>query len=159
MAQRATSLGPTPSSFFVCFWIVFFLSFFVEQKNCFPPQKGHFCICQHLPLFLPSFFPFPLFTLSFSVCLLFSSFFLPYFLSFLLSFVSLFFSLCFLPSFICFCFMQRTTSKCQILKFVLSLLFCLAFSFNSLFLIFVFLPDFMMCFCLTSVFLVLKTTS
>ena len=41
-------------------------------------------------------------------------------------------------------------------QFFLFLMSCLVFSFNSLFLIFVFLPDFMLCFCSTSLLLGLK---
>ena len=60
-----------------------------------------------------------------SICLSylhFLSFFLPYFLSFLLYFASLFLSLCQFALFLCFCFMKRTTSKCELESFVLLIL-------------------------------------
>ena len=81
MARRATSLGPKPSLFFflfVFFWfsfffVVHFLSLFLIEKPCFPPQKGHFFVfSQCFPFFLPSLFSPPPFSLSLSLSLCFS---------------------------------------------------------------------------------------
>ena len=109
-------LGPKPSLFIIfCFFVLFFpfLSLLLNTKTLFfSPRKGHFLfIFECLPLFLLSFFGIPLFNFSFSVSLLFLSFFLPSCLSFLLSLGSLFLSLSFLFFFLCFCFMKGTTSK------------------------------------------------
>ena len=94
-------------------FFLYFLCFLIQQKPCFSLRKGQFLfIFECLPLFLPSlFWPPPFFNSSFSVSLLFLSFFLPSYLSFLLSFGSLFLSLSFLFFLLCFCFMKGTTSK------------------------------------------------
>ena len=72
MAQRATSLGPKPSLFSFCFFVVFaFLFFaFLIEKPVFTPKKGAFlCIFLCLPLFLFSLFGPPPFSLSLSLSL------------------------------------------------------------------------------------------
>ena len=133
VAQRATSLGPRPSLFLVslfCFVLFCFSFLFVEGKSWLSPSKrasfGYFqrLLCFSLASCLTSLF-YSLFLylflfLSVSLSLLFFSFFLPSFPSFLLYFASLF---CLFVSWplafvLCFCFMKRTTSKCQIRKFV-----------------------------------------
>ena len=78
--------------FFVlfCFCFLFFL-FLVAKKTCFPPRKGHFCLFLNVCLcFFLAFFGFPLFNFSFSVSLLFFSFFFPSCLSFCFLFVPCF---------------------------------------------------------------------
>ena len=106
VAQRATSLGPKPSLFFLVSFVLFSfcLCCCFLKKNLFPLKNSYFLfIFQCLPLFLPSFFTSPLFTLCFSFCLLFLSFFLPSLCySFLPFFASLIFSLCFFGLFLCF---------------------------------------------------------
>ena len=158
MAQRATSLGPKPSlfSFFFLVFVFFFALFslfFNRQKTCFPPRKGHFLLIFNVSLSfsLNLFWPPPFFCFSFSVSLLFFSFFLPSCLSFLLSFCFLFLSLSFLFFLHCFCFMKRKTSKYSIAIFFLEI-FSLSFGFlscfsvsNPFFLSLLF-PDFKLCF-------------
>ena len=145
MAQRATSLGHKPSLFaLVCFVYFFaFVSFLFLEKTV-PPPKGHFSFSVSPKASLVFFTP-PLFTLSFSVSLLFLSFFLPSFFSFFLAFFCfLVFCLCnYLPCFFfCFCFMKRrTTTKYQIRKlfFINAFCFlvsCLLLSFKSIFSLF-----------------------
>ena len=99
MARRATSLGPKPSLFVICFFGSFPFFAFNRQKNPFSPLKRAFfvyflCFSFFLPLpFLAS----PFFNFSFSVSLLFFSFYLPSSLSlFCFFFVSCF---CLLLSF------------------------------------------------------------
>ena len=127
MAQRATSLGPKPSLFFVFCLFFSFLSLLLIE-NPFFPKKAFLVIFQCLSLFCLSLFlphPFSLYlSLSLS-CSFLSSFLLVFLFCFLL--VPCF---CLFISFFlcrCFCFMKRSTSK---------LVSCLVFSFKSLFLIF-----------------------
>ena len=156
MAQRATSLGPKPSLFVISFFCFFsFPSLLFNTWKVFPPEKGIFCLFLSLSLcFSLAFFGLPLFqflflclSLSLSISLplslvLFHFFFLLVFL-FLLSFGSFFLSLSFLLFLLCFCFVKGTTSKHSIAIFFINLfcLFlvsCLVFSFEYLFLMFVF---------------------
>ena len=146
MAQRATSLGPRPSSCF-CFFCSVFCSFpfFVSLgEKLFSPKKWHFCLVFSVSLCFSLAFCFILpFSLSRSLSLslsLFSfsfSFFSARFISF---FFASFFVFLFLSLVSWLCFMKRTTSKHKILKFVFhqSFLFfgfsVFFFVFNSLFL-------------------------
>ena len=146
------------SLFFISFFWggCFFLSFlfFVIQKKLGFPRKGaFFCLFLSLSLcFSLAFFGLPLFQLCLSTIIFFFSSFLS---ASLLSFTSFFLSLSFLLFLLCFCFMKGTTSKhliaisCFINIFSFSLVSCLAFSFKSLFLIFVCFPDLKLCFCST----------
>ena len=169
MARRATSLGPKPSLFvfFVCFLLVFFffflvhfLSLFLIEKPCFPPQKrAFFVFFLGVSLsFSLAFFRLPLFHFLF-LCLSVFLFFLPSFLSFFfasfLFLVLVSFSFFFL---LCFCFLKRTTSKYSIRKFFFIhpfsflLVSSLLFSYKFPFLIFAFFLILSFVFCSTSVF-------
>ena len=82
------ALNPPSFVFFVCFLLVFFfflvhfLSLFLIEKPCFPPQnKGIFCFFSVFSFLLPSLFLPPPFSVSLSLSLCFS-FLLPSFLSF-----------------------------------------------------------------------------
>ena len=103
---RATSIGPKP---FLFFGVSFML------KAVFPWKRRYFCLLfsVSLPFLLPTLthFPFSLF-----LALLLFSCFLPSLFAFF--FPSLFF-LGFLALFLCFCFMQRRTSKYYIWKVLL----------------------------------------
>ena len=84
MAQRATSLGPKPSLFFIFFVFVFcFICFsfvwFLIEKACFYPKRGLFVYFSVFPLFLFSLFGPP--PVSRSLSLSFSSSFLSFFFS------------------------------------------------------------------------------
>ena len=80
MARRATSLGPKPSLFVICFLLFFLFLFFVffffcflsllfNTKNLFPLRKGIFCIFFGVCLcFSLAFFGLPLFQFLF-LCL------------------------------------------------------------------------------------------
>ena len=125
MAQRATSLGPKPSLFylFLFFYVFFcfvgFLVFASARRNPFPPQKkGHFCVFfLSLPLFLfslVSLSPFSV-SLSFFVSLLFFSCFLPCCFSFL--FLVLAFPFCFV------CFLLLSCSLVSVVLLVVLLCF------------------------------------
>ena len=166
------ALNP-PYLFFFVFWVFcFFLCFaffvFNRQKTCFPPRKGHFLFIFNVSLSfsLNLFWP-PPFSVSLSPSLCFSC----------LSFFLLVFLLCFL--FVsCFClffiflsslllFHEKNNMNIFNWNFFFSwnifsffwfpvLLFC----FKSLFLIFVFFPDFKLCFLFNiSMFLVSKRTN
>ena len=160
MALRATSLGPKPSLFFVFLWFCFCffpLLFAFHEKTVFPLKRAFLFIFQCLPLFLRSLFSPPFSTFSFSVSLVL--FFLPSFFSFLFCFVLLpcFFLLSFFLLFLCFCFMKRTTSTYQKLKFWLSSILSIFwfsdfFSFNHLFLNIAVFPALSFVFCSTSLF-------
>ena len=132
--------------FYYFFWGGFVFSFplsaFYAKIVC-SPRKGHFCLFLSLSLcFSLPFFGLPLFNFSFSVSLLFFSFFLPSCLSFLLSFGSFFLSLSFLLFFFAFvsCKEQHQNIQLQFVSSIVSLLFGFlsCFSFESLFLMFVF---------------------
>ena len=154
MARRATSLGPKPSLFLFCFVLfLFFCSFpfFAskrQRKTCFPIEKGIFGLFLSLSLcFSLAFFGLPVFQFLF-ICLSLSCsilyFFLPVFL----------FCFLFVPSFslfLSFSFFFALLHERNNIKtlncneffpeiFSLVLVSCLVFSFQSLFLIFVF-PD------------------
>ena len=79
VAQRATSLGPKPSLFFVFFVCVIFLAFlslFLIEKPCFPPKKDNFCyqfFCVSFCFSLAVFLAFPFFTFSLSLSFSFLS--------------------------------------------------------------------------------------
>ena len=163
-------LALNPPYFFVfvffCWFLFFFFAllslFFNRQKTCFPPRKGHFLLIFNVSLSFSLNLFWPCF--SFSVSLLFFSFFLPSSLSFLLSFCFLFLSLSFLFFLHCFCFMKRKTSKYSIaiffLKYFLFLLVsCLAFLFQIPFSYLCFFLILSYVFCSTSMFLVSKRTN
>ena len=104
-------------------------------------------------MFLPQpFLISPFFCFSFSVSLLLLSFFLPSCLSFLLSFCFLFLSLFHFSFFFAFVFRKEQLEhfRLQFIFFINLFSFfmvsCLVFPFKSLFLIFVFFPDFKLCF-------------
>ena len=113
---------------FVCFVLFCLFPFFAfnRKKLFFFVERAFLFTFECLPMFLLSLFlASPFFSFSFSVSLLFFSFFLPC-LTFLLSFGSLFLYLSLLFCLLCFCFMKGTTSKDSIAKLfssILSLLF------------------------------------
>ena len=103
----------------------------------------------------------PFFCFSFSVSLLFFSFFLPSCLYFLLSFCFLFLSLSFLFFLHCFCFMKRKHQNIQLQFFPeifsLSFGFLSCFSVSNPFFLSLLFPDFKLCFLFNiNVFLVSK---
>ena len=116
MAQRATSLGPKPSLFYLflffwCFFVVFFvsLSLLLLEKTLFSPLKRAFlCIfsvCPFVSLL-------PCFTFSFFFVSLSSSFLFPSFLFLSFLFLVLAFPFCFL------CFLLL---RCSLVSVVLVL--------------------------------------
>ena len=132
-------LGPKPSFYFLTFRCY-------SLKNCFPPEKGHsWSIFECLPLFLLSLFWPPTFQFLFlwlSISLV--SFFHSSFLSFFFAF---FWFLVFVSFFPCLSslllFHARNTIKLlnynfNVINSFSFLVSCLAFSFKSLCLIFVF---------------------
>ena len=133
------ALNPPYLFFFVflCFAFPFLCLLPIDKNPVFPLDKDIFCLFLSVSLCFPlAFSGLPLFSFSFSVSLLFFSFFLPSCLSWLLSFASWFLSLSFLFFLLCFCFMKRTTSKyssfpSSIVSLVL--VSCLVFSLKSLF--------------------------
>ena len=138
--------------FCVCFFFVFFpfLSLLLVEKTCFPPRKGHFLfIFECLPLFLLSLSWPPPFSiclaLSLSLSLLFFSFFPLVFLFCFLLVPCFCLFLCF-SVFFAFVSWKEQHQNIQLQFFFINPFFflvsCLAFSFKSLSLIFVFSPDF-----------------
>ena len=167
------SLGP--ETLLICFFLfvllffffVFsFLSLLLIEKACFLPQKGHFCLFLSVSLsFSLIFCGLPLFQFLFlclSLVILFLSSFLSFFFTFFwfLVFVSFF---PFLSSLLLF----HERNNMQIFNYNVffhqSVLFLLVFlscflSSNPFFLSLPF-PDFKLCFCSTSMFLVSEQTS
>ena len=113
--KGATSLGPKPS---------LFIFFVFEEKLVFSLKVGHFCLLFSVSLCFSLAFCFTSLFLSLSSSFL--SFFLSCLVSILLYFASLFLSLCFFVSFLCFCFINRTTSNIKFWSFFFhhSFLFC-----------------------------------
>ena len=152
--------------FFLCvfgpylfFLLYIFLSFLVSnRKNRFSPlEKGIFCLLLSVSLcFSLAFFGLPLFQFLF-LCLSLVIFFLSSCLSFFFWFLIFVSFSVFLSSLLIF--MTGTTSKYSIAKpffiriFSLFWVSCLVFSFNFFFLSLLF-PDFKLCFCSTSMYLV-----
>ena len=137
MAQRATSLGPKPSFFFVCLFLLclVFLSFLIG-KPCFPPKKGNFClfICVSLCFSLALFGP-PPFSLSLSLSLSLFFFFL---VSFLFSFLFLVLALsfCFVSFSRCYFVLVFFSACCLALFWIIMfdfLLLCILFSYSCCF--------------------------
>ena len=173
MAQRATSLGPEPSSLFL--WLVLFSLYFCfllvfRRNTCFlPPQKASF---QHLPSFLPSFmFNFP-FSLSLSLFLCLSLSLIVFFIASFFSFFFAWFScLIFVSVFLCLVSLLFVSWKkqYQIIKseslfssipsVFWGLVSCLVFSFKPLFLIFVVFLILSCALCSTSMFLLSQKTT
>ena len=155
------ALNP-PCLFFVLFFVPF-LSLLLIEKPVFPLEKGIFCLFLSVSLcFSLAFFWPPPFSISLSLSLSssFLSFFLPVFLFcfLLLPCFCLFLSFSFFFAFVSW---KEQHQNIQLQSFSSSyFLFlgisCLAFSLKSLFLIFVFSPDFKLCFCSTSMYLVSK---
>ena len=121
----------TKPTFFFVFFVFFCVCFFfccLKKSPPFPCKGAFLFIFQYLPCFSLVFSsPFPLFL---CLSLIFSLFLLVFFLAF---FVALLLSVCFFALFICFCFMQRTTSKYQYRKFlclVFSVSLCLSLAFS-----------------------------
>ena len=86
MARRATSLGPKPSLFVICFLVPFLSLLLIDKKPVFPPKKGIFCLFVVFLFLSPfAFFGLPLFQFLF-LCLSVVLFFLPSFLSFFFAF-------------------------------------------------------------------------
>ena len=159
MAQRATSLGPKPALFIYSSFCFFFLSFLCfNRKTQFSHLKRAFFCLFLVFLFLSpfAFFGLPLFQF---LCLSVVLFFLPSFLSFfLLSFCFLFLSLSFLFFFFAFVSWKEQHQNIQLqlffLKYFLFFWFPVLFSVWSLFFLSLLFPDFKLCFCSTSMFLV-----
>ena len=140
--------------FFALFCSCFFYpfaSFALKRKNCFPPKKGHFCFFWSVSLcFSLAFFGLPLFHFLF-LCLSLVLFFLPSFSSFFFAFFWFVDFVSFFIFLLCFCFMQRTTSKYYFTKFFFPIK---PFSFGGLLVFFshlkaflsLFFPDFKLCF-------------
>ena len=138
----------------------FFLSFLCFLIQCFPPEKGIFCIFECLPLFFLSLFwppPFSIFlsmSLSLSLSLSFSlyislslslscscpfSFLLVFIFCFLLvPYFCLFLSFSFFFAFVSWKEQHQNIELQHLLHqyFLVFLVFCLVFCFKSLFLIF-----------------------
>ena len=146
---------------FFCLFCLFFLgggSFlslrFIEKKTDFPPQKRAFLfVFECLPPFLLGFFWPPIFLM----------FFLSYFFCLFVFLCVLFWFLVFVFHFFLFCFWfhERTTSKDSITKMFHQSFWgvsCLAFFCQVPFSYLCF-PDFKLCSCSTTMFLVSKQTS
>ena len=110
-----------------------------------------------------TFFGLPLFLFLFLclyLSLVFLSSFLAFFFALFLFLVFVSFSFFFL---LCFCFMKRTTWTFSIamffLKYFLSFGFLSCFSVSNPFFLSLLFPDFKLCFCSTSMFLVSKRTN
>ena len=156
------------------FWIVFFVfvffpSFASNRKTCFPLEKGIFCLCL-IPLFLLSLFWPPPFSISLYLSLSLSlSLSCSFLLVFLLVFFVFFWFLVFLFFFSFSFFFACVSWKNNIKNIQLQLLLGQSFLFFFGFLSFVFFqiplsylcffPDFKLCFCSSSMFLVSKNPS
>ena len=175
MARRATSLGPKPSLFvfFVCFLFLFsfffasFPFFVFNRKNLvFPLKWAFFGLFSVFPFLSPlTFFGLPLFHFLF-LCL--SVLLLSVFLPSCLSFLAFFFFLVFVSFFVLssvLLFLEKNNMKKIKLEFLLLIKMFSFLGFLSCFLFEIsfpylcFFPDFELCFCSTSLFLVSKNPS
>ena len=148
------ALNPPYLFFFLGGFVFPFFSLLFDTKNCFSPRKGHFCLFLSLSLCfsLACLWP-PPFSISLSLSLS---------CSFLFFFLLVFFCFLLVPFFCLFLpfvsslllFHERNNIKtfdCN-LVFINSFSFfgfLSCFSFESLFLMFAFFPDFGLCFCST----------